>query len=138
MIINKAFVDTSVILRILIKDDDDKRKNSIALIKDAKSNGLSLYILPIALIETVFVLEKVYKLPKETIKELVEAILNTPEFKIESEDIFRNAISEYVDSNIKFGDALMFYWGFNIGISVVYTYDNKDFKRIKGLEVRNP
>ena len=138
MITNKAFVDTSVILRILVKDDDNKRKNSIALIKNAKNKGLSLYILPIALIETVFVLEKVYKLPKETIKELIEAILNTPELKVELEDIFRKAISEYASKNIKFGDALMSYWGFGIGISIVYTYDSKDFKRIKGLEVRDP
>ncbi len=135
---NEAFVDTSVILRILIHDDEDKAKNAIKLIKNSKRNGLNLHILPVALIETVFVLEKIYKLPKAEIKELTESILNTPEFHCEMEDVFRKAILIYADRNIKFGDALMSCWGLKKGISVVYTYDNKDFKRVEGIFPINP
>jgi predicted nucleic-acid-binding protein len=135
---NKAFIDTSVIIRLLIKDDGEKVSKTLNLIKNAKNKGVSLYILPIALIETVYVLEKVYKISKATVKELIEAILNTQEFNIESEQVFRDAISLYLIKNIKFGDALMSCWAFERRISAVYTYDNKDFKRIEGLEVRKP
>ena len=66
------------------------------------------------------------------------AILNTPEIKVEMEDIFRSAIEAYAARNIKFADAVMAFWGLDKGISAIYTYDEKDFKRIDGLEVKKP
>lgn len=134
----KAFVDTSVILRILVKDDDFKRKASERLIKEAKQKEISLFLPSIVILETVWVLEKVYKLNKKNIKELVEAILNTTELKIEMEEVLRKAVEVYAEKNIKFADAVMGHWGLNSDITVVYSYDEKDFKRIEGLEVRKP
>jgi hypothetical protein len=75
MKINNAFIDTSVILRILTKDDKNKMEDAVRLIKDSAKNGIYLHVLPIALIETVFVLEKIYKFSKLEIKELIESIL---------------------------------------------------------------
>ena len=134
----KAFIDTSVILRLLVKDDDIKRKTVEKLLKEAKDKGITLYLLPVAIMETVFVLEKVYKIEKKKIKELLMAILNTPEIKIDMEDVFRKSLEVYEGKNIKFADAVMGYWGLEKGFSTVYTYDEKDFKRIEGLEVRKP
>lgn len=135
---SEAFIDTSVILRILTKDDEAKMGDVVRLIKDSGKNGIYLHVLPIALIETVFVLEKIYKLRKAEIKELIDGILNTPELHCELENIFRKAVSLYAEKNIKFGNALMSSWALQKGVSVVYTYDNKDFKRVSGIEVRNP
>ncbi|MDP3296715.1 MAG: PIN domain-containing protein [Thermodesulfovibrionia bacterium] len=134
----KAFIDTSVILRLLVKDDDIKRKAVEKLLKGAKDKGITLYLLPVAIMETVFVLEKVYKIEKKKIKELLMAILNTPEIKNEMEDVFRKALEVYESKNVKFADAVMGYWGLEKGFSIVYTYDEKDFKRIEGLEVKKP
>ena len=135
---NEAFIDTSVILRILTKDDKNKMENAVRLIKDSAKNGIYLHVLPVALIETVFVLEKIYKFSKLEIKELIEGILNTPELHCELDNIFRQAVSLYSEKNIKFVDALMSSWAIEKGISVVYAYDMKDFKRVSGLEVKNP
>lgn len=134
----KSFIDTSVILRLLVKDDDAKIKASEKLLRDAKRNGIALHLLPVAVLETVWVLEKVYKLDRKTIREIVEAILNTPELTIEMRDVFRNALVAYETKNIKFADAVMGYWGLERGFATVYTYDEKDFKRVEGLEVRKP
>ncbi len=135
---DKAFIDTSAILRLLIKDDDVKMNAVANLIRESKDRGVSLYLLPVAVMEIVFVLEKVYKIKKKSIKELVTAILNTPEIRVESEDIFRRAIEVYVSKNVKFADAVMSFWGLERGMSVVYTYDEKDFRRIAGLTVKKP
>jgi predicted nucleic-acid-binding protein len=134
----KAFVDTSVILRILIKDDDLKAKAAVNLLKSAGEKDLILYLLPVAVLETVWVLEKVYAFPRKAIREVVEAILNTPELKVEQEAVFRKALKTYVEKNIKFADAVMGYWGLDKGYTTVFTYDEKDFKRIEGLESRKP
>jgi predicted nucleic-acid-binding protein len=134
----KAFIDTNILVRLIVKDDDVKRKACEKLLEKAKRKEVVLYILPIAILEVVWVLEKYYKLDKKIIKELVEAILNTGEFRCEMEGIFKMAIKSYEEKNIKFADAVMGYWGLERGFSIVYTYDEKDFKRIEGLEVRKP
>ncbi len=134
----KAFVDTSVILRILIKDDELKAKASVNLLKSAGERDLILYLLPVAVLETVWVLEKVYAFPRKAVREVVEAILNTPELKVERESVFRKALKTYDEKNTKFADAVMGYWGLDKGYSTVFTYDEKDFKRIEGLDTRKP
>ena len=134
----KAFIDTSVILRLLVRDDDIKRKAVERLLKEAINKGEALYVLPVAIMETVFVLEKVYKIDRKKIREMLEAILNTPVLRIEMDSVFRKAIKVYEEKNVKFADAVMGYWGLEKGFSVAYTYDEKDFKRIEGLEVRKP
>ncbi len=134
----KAFIDTSVILRLLIKDDRAKARSSEKLLKEAEKRGLILYLLPVAIMETVWVLEKIYKFERKTIREIIEAILNTPQLKIEMETVFRKAIRNYEEKNIKFADAMMGYWGLEKDLSVMFTYDEKDYKRIEGLEVRRP
>jgi predicted nucleic-acid-binding protein len=134
----KAFVDTSVILRILIKDDELKSRAAVNLLKSAGEKDLILYLLPVAVLETVWVLEKVYAFPRKAVREVVEAILNTPELKVEQEAVFRKALKTYAEKNIKFADAVMGYWGLDKGYGTVFTYDEKDFKRIEGLETRKP
>ncbi|MBI5207149.1 MAG: PIN domain-containing protein [Candidatus Firestonebacteria bacterium] len=135
---NKAFIDTSVILRLLVKDDALKIEACKKLIKDSKSKNIILYLLPVAILEIVWVLEKVYKFERKKIREYVESILNTPELRVEMDDVFRNALEVYEEKNIKFADAVMGFWGLEKGFTTVYTYDEKDFKRIDGLEVKKP
>jgi predicted nucleic-acid-binding protein len=135
---NRAFIDTSALLRLLVKDDPAKARAVEKLIKESKGKDVTLYVLPVTLLEIVWVAEKVYRLTRKAIRELVEAILNTPELKCPLEQVFRQALVTYETQNIKFADAVMGYWGLNEGVSTVYTYDEKDFKRIPGLQVRKP
>ncbi len=135
---NKAFIDTSAVLGLLVKDDPAKVRVVERLLKESKEKGIVLYVLPVTILEIVWVTEKVYRLSRKAIRELVEAILNTPELKCPLEQVFRQALITYETQNIKFADAVMGYWGLNEGLSTVYTYDEKDFKKISGLQVRKP
>ena len=135
---SKAFIDTSAIMRLLVKDDSVKAKAVEKLIKGAKDKGISLYLLPVTILEIVWVTEKVYHLSRKNIRELVEAILNTPELRCPLDYVFRQALVAYETQNIKFADAVMAHWGLDEEISIVYTYDVKDYKKISGLQVRTP
>jgi len=135
---NKAFIDTSAILRLLVKDDPAKAEAVEKLLKESKDKGTTLYLLPVTILEIVWVTEKVYRLSRKTIRELVEAILNTPDLKCPLERVFRQALITYETQKIKFADAVMGYWGLEEGVSTVYTYDEDDFKKISGLQVRKP
>jgi len=76
---DKAFVDTSVILRILVREDEGKVAAVERLLLSARRSGKRLHVLPVAILEVVWVLEKVYKLDRRSIRELADAILNTGE-----------------------------------------------------------
>lgn len=135
---HKAFIDTSVLLRMLVRDDDLKARACQRLLRESRKKDMLLYLLPVTILEIVWVLEKVYKFDRKKIRELVEAILNTPELKAELDDVFRKALVVYEEKNVKFADAVMGYWGLERKMSTVYTYDEKDFKRIEGLDVLKP
>ena len=135
---DKAFVDTSVILRILVKDDEGKVAAVERLLLSARRSGKRLHVLPVAILEIVWVLEKVYKLDRRSIRELADAILNTGELIVENGDAFRKALAVYEEKNVKFADAVMGAWGIARGLKTVYTYDEKDFRRIGELEVAKP
>ncbi len=135
---NRAFIDTSAILRMLIQDDDLKAKAVENLIRNAPKSGVVLHVIPITIMEIVWVLEKVYKHPKKSIRELAEAIINTPQLKVDLAGVFLNALKVYEEKNVKFADAVMAFWGMEKGITTAYTYDEVDFKRIEGLTVLKP
>jgi predicted nucleic acid-binding protein len=54
------------------------------------------------------------------------------------EDVFRKALRFHSEKNIKFADAVRGCLGVEKGLKTVYTYDDKDFKRIEGLQVKKP
>lgn len=134
----KAVVDTNIIIRLAVKDDDKQKEACIKLLERAKNRELILYVLPVAFLETVWILEKYYKLPKKKVRDFVEALLNTPEIICDMENVFKKAIAVYEEKNIKFADAVMGFWGLEKGITDVFTYDEKDFRRIEGLKVHKP
>ena len=134
----KAFVDTNVLLRLLVGDDAAQHRACVALLQRARKESFALRVLPVALLEVVWVLERVYQYPRAEVRGIVEAILNTPEFEVESEVVFRKALPAYESTGVKFADALMAHWGIELGLTTVYTFDEKDFRRIPGLEVRKP
>ena len=134
----KAFIDTSAILRMLVQDDDLKAKAVENLIRNSSEKGIVLHVIPVTILEIVWVLEKVYKYPKQAIRELAEAIINTPQLKVELGGVFLNALKAYEEKNVKFADAVMAFWGLEKGIATTYTYDEVDFKRINGLTVLKP
>jgi predicted nucleic-acid-binding protein len=135
---NKAFIDTSALLRFLVKGDPAKARAVEKVLRESKDKGMTLYLPPVTILEIVWVAEKVYRLSRKTIRDLVEAILNTPELRCPSDRVFRQAIITYETEKIKFADAVMGHWGLEEGISTVYTYDEDDFKKISGLQVRKP
>jgi len=136
--VDKAFVDTSVILRILVRDDEGKIAAGERLLLSARRAGKRLHVLPVTILEIVWVLEMVYKLDRRSIRELADAILNTGELAVENGEVFRKALAAYEEKNVKFADAVMGTWGVARGMKTVYTYDEKDFRRIGELEVIKP
>ncbi|MBI5816105.1 MAG: PIN domain-containing protein [Nitrospinae bacterium] len=134
----KAIIDTSVILRLLTRDDEAKSNACQRLIRESGRDGITLILPFVAALEIVWVLEKVYKYDRRRIRDIVDAILNTPELKVEQDSVIRKAVYDYAEKNVKFADAVMAHSALENGVSAVYTYDEKDFRKIKGVEPIKP
>lgn len=134
----KAVIDTNIIVRLIVKDDDRQRDACLRLLERARNRELILHLLPVSVLETVWILEKYYQLPKKKVRDYIEAILNTHEIACDMENVFKSAIAVYEEKNIKFADAVIAFWGMEKNINIFYTYDKRDFSRIPGIEVKQP
>ena len=69
---------------------------------------------------------------------MIRAIINTPGLEVGDRNIISQAISDYVDKNVDFGDAYNATWLLSQELKVVYTFDRRHFSRYESLEVRVP
>lgn len=69
-------------------------------------------ISPLTIMETVKILENAYHLEKPRIAEIIAALLNTPIFLCDLDNVFRKALNAYSRRNVEFTNAVMVYWGF--------------------------
>jgi predicted nucleic-acid-binding protein len=125
----KGILDTSVILRFLTGNSADKKEKIKKLIRDATSEKSTFFVPLLVIIELVYVLEKIYKLKKEDVRERVESLLTLQPVEIESEDVVLESLRLYAEENIKYGDAMILAKSRILDIKPVYTFDKKDFKK---------
>ena len=81
----------------------------------------------------VYVLERIYDIPKTRVREMIESILTLP-VELENLDIVLIALSLYEEKNLKFGDALLLATAKVKDITPIYTFDT-DFKKFREAKV---
>ena len=129
----EGILDTNLFIRYLHDGTPEEKEKFRNLIKKAKKKGTTFYIPFIVVVEMVYVLERVYGLPKARVREMVESILTLPA-EVENLDTVLTALALYEEKNLKFGDALVLATAKVKGIAPIYTFD-KDFKRFEEAEV---
>ena len=129
----EGILDTNLFIRYLHDGTPQEKEKFRDLIGKARSKGTSFYIPLIVIVEMVYVLERVYKLPKDQVRKMVESILTLP-VEIESFEVILTALALYEEKNLKFGDALVLSTAKVKGITPIYTFD-RDFRRFEEAEV---
>jgi predicted nucleic-acid-binding protein len=86
---NLTSLDSNVVLRLILNDVPDQSARAAAFV-----SGSACYVTDVVIAECVFVLEKVYKLERDRISELMTILfkLNTVVF---SENIIKNSFDHY-------------------------------------------
>jgi len=132
-----AFIDTNVFIRFFVRDNSQQAQGLARLIERARKGELILHVIPVVVLEIVWVLERVYKWSRDEVAELIKALLNTPELKVHMKEVVTEAIGLYQSKKVKFADAFIACWVRKEGGKVLFTYDKEIFK-IEGLQVREP
>lgn len=133
------YVDTDVIIRLLTGDDEQKRKAATALFQQVAQGKLVLFAPDTVIADTVFVLSSpnIYHLPRTEVRDLLQALLRYPNFKVENKQIVTSALDIYAEKNMDFGDAMLAVLTKQSQDKLIYSYDH-DFDKIVGIKRKEP
>jgi predicted nucleic-acid-binding protein len=87
--------DTNALVRMVMEDDDHQAKIVQEVVTFAEENSLPILVLPEVIIETVWVLESVYRCTRKDICQFVELLTATSTFTLPDAPVIRNALRSY-------------------------------------------
>jgi len=85
-------VDTNVLVRYLVRDDDRQYKAARRLVDQASVEGEPIFILLVAIMETEWVLRSFYKLDKASIAQAFAQLLETRDVVVEEPATLEEAL----------------------------------------------
>lgn len=116
-------LDTNVLVRYLALDDPVQSRRAAAVIEEALSREEGVFISVIVLCETVWVLRGYYKLSKQRIIQVLDALLMEKGFELEARPDVHKALAEYRCSSGDFADYLIGFTARSHRCSTVVTFD---------------
>ncbi|MBQ5472521.1 MAG: PIN domain-containing protein [Treponema sp.] len=119
-----TLVDTNVILRYLLNDIPEKADKAASMIEEGA------FTLPEIVAEVVYVLVKLYEIPREEMKNIISPIFD--EIFMENSDVMSAAISYYSETKLDFVDCIILARKKILNESV-FTFDKKLLNRLKDI-----
>lgn len=118
-------IDTNVLIRFLIKDDNEQAEIVYRLFKKAESTKEMLFV-PIAVVlETVWVLETVYNIPRQEILDSINELLLMPILAFEAQSAIINFVSSAKETKIDLSDILIAHSALFAGCECILTFDKQ-------------
>ena len=121
-------LDTNALVRMLIEDDQNQAKKVREAVSFAEKNSLQIIILSEVLIETVWVLEAVYKCTREEITQFLEILISTSTFTCPDSAVIRSAIQQYKKGG-DFADLVIIGQAKSHQAKIFFSFDKKLQKR---------
>ena len=121
-------IDTNVLVRFLVRDDEAQFEKTRKLISREVSAGRRVFINQLVLLETEWVLRSRYSLPKNSIIESISGLLETTEILFEDEPAIEEALFIWRDATADFADCLIGARNRQMGCRATATFDMKASK----------
>jgi len=134
----RVFADTNLFLRYLTNDIPDQADAVERLLHRAAAGEVVLVVHSLVMAEIVWTLESFYGLTRESVKEKVLAMLNTPGLELAESDLILQAIAWYADRRVDFIDAYSAAWMLAQGVTRALTFDQKHFARLERIQAQTP
>lgn len=118
-------LDTNILVRYLAQDDPEQSLQASEIIERRLSEADPGFISIVAMVETVWVLDRAYGLSGRDIAAAVERMLQADALAIESEQEVFTAMTALKEGHGSFADALIAALGAKAGCSATLTFDRK-------------
>jgi predicted nucleic-acid-binding protein len=127
-------LDTNVVLRFLVRDDEQQWQIADRYINEALQANEPCLINNIVLCEVVWVLRSRYKLSREKLIETLENILKANIFVFENQEAIQWAIAQMKSGNADFSDYLITRLNQLAGCQETASFDAK-LGRVEGVKL---
>lgn len=121
-------IDTNVLVRFLVRDDEAQFEKARKLIKREVSSGRRVFVNQLVLMETEWVLRSRYGVKKNQIIDLISTLLDADDLQIEDEPAVEEAVFVWRDSNAEFADCLIGAKNRRLGCRATASFDQKSWK----------
>lgn len=118
-------IDTNVLVRYLVRDDEAQFEKARRLIRRETSAGEAVFVSLPVLLETEWVLRSRYGLKKAQIAEAISGLLDATEIQFEAEPAIEEALKFWKDSSASFADCLIGAHNRRLGCRATATFDVK-------------
>jgi len=121
-------VDTNVLVRFLVRDDEVQFEKARKLIKREVAAGRRVFVSQLVLLETEWVLRSRYSLPKNLIIEAISGLLGATDVRFEDEPAIEEALFIWKDATADFADCLIGAKNRRLGCRATASFDVKASK----------
>ena len=121
-------IDTNVLVRFLVRDNEVQFEKARKLIKREVTAGRRVFVNQLVLMETEWVLRSRYIVPKNQIIEAVSALLDTADVQFEDEPAIEEALFIWKDTTADFADCLIGAKNRRLGCRATASFDLKASK----------
>jgi predicted nucleic-acid-binding protein len=130
-------LDTNVLVRFLVSDDEVQSARARALMRRADARGEHLLVTEVVVCELVWVLESGYSFSKAEIATTVHALLRSRQLQFRGADEIARALASYEGGRGDFSDYVIREIARAEGATTVATFDKKlwaepGFERLPG------
>lgn len=118
-------LDTNVLVRFLVRDDERQAKTIYRIFKQAESDKEVLFVPLLVVLETVWVLESVYKIPRQEIIDSINELILMPILEFETQSAILNFVSSARETKMDLSDLLIAHSTKFSGCECVLTFDKR-------------
>ena len=116
-------IDTNVLIRFLIRDDETQFEKARKLIRREVAAGRRVFVSQLVLLETEWVLRSRYGLPKIEIIAVLSGLLDAADVQFEDEPAIEEALYVWKDNAVDFADCLIGARNRRLGCRVTASFD---------------
>lgn len=129
-------VDTNIVLRLILNDSPILSPKARIIFEKITKDETKTFISLLTISETIFTLERAYKIPKVEIVKSLSQIFKLTNLIVEKQTLVEQALVYYVEKNISFPDSHNVALMLKKKIKQIYSFDEDfdKFPQIKRLE----
>jgi predicted nucleic-acid-binding protein len=116
-------LDTNVLVRYLTQDDPDQAALATRVVEKELTEDAPGFIGLVVLVETAWVLQRLYRASAEEIRETVTDLLGSRAIVVENRDVVARALALAKQNSCGFADAIIAASAFNAGCDKVFSFD---------------
>ena len=116
-------LDTNVLVRYLTQDDPDQAAQATRILEEELTGDDQGFIGLVVLVETIWVLRRLYKASPEEIRETVNDLLGSRSILIENRHVVARAVATSEKNASDFADSIIAASALDVGCRKIVSFD---------------